>query len=389
MTFKSMRARPAVSVLIPCFNAEKYLDVALDSILSQALGSFEVVAIDDGSSDGTSSILARHSAADSRVRVHTLSRNGGLISALNMGQALCKGEYVARMDSDDVAHPERLKAQFGFLEKNPEFAGVGTWIQMIDGDGSLGSVKQYPGWDEIKRSPYATGSVGSSPFAHPTMMLRKRVLDEVGWYRPAFQHAEDADLWRRILDAGFSLNNLEQVLLSYRWHGENVTATSAEVQAASSLRAALSQRMRLAGLVDPFNGSSGSPLNRIVDNWDDFPRDIRGPIRAVWLQKNMVRLLDEDPELLVDELVETVADAGWNRRFGRVIGSALTASLQRGDFRRTLDCTLLILRHARSEVLDRVGEALRSGTKTGFRAERNENSFGRDGDLTIDRGRSR
>lgn len=351
MTPRRQGEPPLVSVLMPCFNSELYLHQALDSICSQSLDNLEVVAVDDNSSDMTPSILRRYANTDSRIRVFTLPSTRGVTAALNAGRDFCRGKFIARMDSDDVAQHERLELQVGFLEQNPKFAGVGSWIQIISDGGRLGSVKQYPVWSQIRSGPYATGGIGPSPFAHPTMLLRKEALDSVGWYRRAFQHAQDADLWRRMLDAGFFLTNIERVLLKYRIHSHNISTTALGAQATGSLQAALSQRMRIAGLADPFDKDYVAKPGAVVVDWNDFPKSVRGPVRGVWVRKNMSRLLGEAPELLADELIGAVADGGWHRKYAPIIWSAARANLHRGQWHRALVCTVLGLRHAKMQAL--------------------------------------
>src|SRR5690348_9897876 len=134
-------APPLISVLLPVRDAAPYLDAALDSLARQTLGDFEIIAIDDGSTDGSREILARHAAADPRSSVHAQAAEG-LVATLNRGLALAAGTYLARMDADDVAWPERFAAQAAFLADRSSAALVGGAMQEIDAAGRPGAIRR-------------------------------------------------------------------------------------------------------------------------------------------------------------------------------------------------------------------------------------------------------
>src|SRR5262249_39912793 len=134
---------PAVSVVMSVFNGERYLDEAIGSILSQTFRDFEFIVIDDGSTDSTPQIFAGYPKTDPRTVVHRQAHQG-IIAALNAGCSLARGGYIARMDADDVALPERLQRQVEYLESCPKVGVVGSSINIIDADGKLVSITTFP-----------------------------------------------------------------------------------------------------------------------------------------------------------------------------------------------------------------------------------------------------
>ncbi len=191
-------------------NGESYLREAMRSIVSQAYGDFEFLIIDDASTDGSAEILA--SCDDARIR---LVRNGdhlGLTVSLNKGLSLARGEFVARMDSDDVSLPQRLSRQVAFLEARPEVGVCGTWVEIIGEH--AGQVWRYPTDPDLIRCRL----LFEPPLAHPSVMMRKAALANAGLtYDPRFRRAQDYELWTRSV-RHFSIANVPEVLLRYRIH---------------------------------------------------------------------------------------------------------------------------------------------------------------------------
>jgi GT2 family glycosyltransferase len=173
--------------------------------------------VDDGSTDGTAAIL--EDFASDRLRVLRLDANRGLTNALNAGLALCRGRYVARMDADDEATPDRLASQIALMDERPEVAACGAWMIRVDANGG----------EELWRAPVDHEGVVSemlfrSPLAHPTAMLRKHTLDSHGIrYDPSFSCAQDYDLWLRLSRVG-ELANIGQVLLRLHLHEHSISA---------------------------------------------------------------------------------------------------------------------------------------------------------------------
>jgi glycosyltransferase involved in cell wall biosynthesis len=208
-------APPVVTVLMPVHNAAAYLADALNSILRQTFREFELLVIADGSTDATPSILK--SCTDPRLNVIENDSNLGLVDSLNRGLDLARGEYVARMDADDIALPKRLARQVQFLRATPRVGLCGTWFRNIDGARSADVCPPTRADDMAARLFY------ESPLGHPTVMFRRALFAEHGLrYSYDFPHAEDYELWTRV--ARFTeLANLPEVLLQYRRHDEQIS----------------------------------------------------------------------------------------------------------------------------------------------------------------------
>ncbi|MEM1211371.1 MAG: glycosyltransferase family A protein [Planctomycetota bacterium] len=206
---------PRVSVLIPVYNAESHLDEALDSIRGQSLADFECITVNDGSTDGSLHKLQETAAHDPRFRVID-QPNGGIVAALNAGLEQCSAAYVARMDADDIALPERLAAQHHFLEASPQIVAVGGTARRIDSANHRLDAIQNP-TDPQRASAMALA--GGYALLHPTMMIRRAALKQIGGYDPAYQNSEDLDLILRLLQVGGLANLAEEVLLYRQANG--------------------------------------------------------------------------------------------------------------------------------------------------------------------------
>lgn len=235
-----------ISVVMSVFNGARFLDEAVGSIRRQSYPDFEFIIIDDGSTDATPDVLSQHAAADTRLRV-IRQENRGLIESLNRGFAEAAGTYIARMDADDVAKPHRFEMQLDYLSAKPGIALVGGAFEIIDSEGRILQAVRMPSEpDGLKRHLREI----SNAIAHPTVLFRRSALNEVGGFRRAYLHAEDYDLWLRMLER-FALANLDDVLLCYRRHEGAISYKNAEQQALSALCARTTARLRLEGRPDP------------------------------------------------------------------------------------------------------------------------------------------
>lgn len=206
--------QPQLSVIFPCYNAAEYLQEAINSILTQTFPDFELIIIDDGSTDDSAEIISKQT--DPRLRVIRNEKNLGLIKTLNKGIAAANGKYIARMDADDVSRPERFEKQISFLESNPQTGVCGTWMFMIHN--STVYKHRYITSDLIK-----SALVFNNPLVHPSVMMRKELFaenDQV--YDPRFPHGEDYALWISLLGkTDFSV--LAEPLIEYRAHANQVS----------------------------------------------------------------------------------------------------------------------------------------------------------------------
>jgi hypothetical protein len=238
---------PAVTVLTPVYNGEAYLAEALESVLTQSLPDWECVVVDDGSSDGSPEIARRFAASDSRFRVH-VQANQGSPSARNAGIQQARGRYVAILDADDVAVPDRLERQVAFLDAKPDVALVGGNVTMISASGREFGLAEYPLDDEAIRAQLER----QTAFVHSAATYRRELVLGIGGYRPVARYAEDLDLWLRLAERG-RLANLAAPVVRYRVHAtqESITRIDEQVLAVQAVLA--SARERKAGRPDPLD----------------------------------------------------------------------------------------------------------------------------------------
>jgi glycosyltransferase involved in cell wall biosynthesis len=224
---------PAVSILLPVRNEERFLPAAIDSILRQTLTSWELVCVDDGSTDGTPDILASAARCDGRIRV--LSTGGeGLVAALNTGLASCRALFVARMDGDDICHPRRLELQAACMASDPGLGLTACDFRNFPRHEVRQGMLAYETWqnsldthEAIMRDLFV-----ESPFVHPSVMFRKSVVEQAGGYRQE-AWAEDYDLWLRLASAGTRFARLPDTLFFWRERPDRVTRTRPEYSSAA------------------------------------------------------------------------------------------------------------------------------------------------------------
>ena len=284
---------PRISVLMPVYNAAGTLPETLQSIAAQTLGHFEVIAVDDGSDDDSGMILEAWRRGDRRIKPVYADR-AGLVSALNHGLSLCKGDWVARMDADDRMHPDRLARQAALLESRPEISVAGSLVEIF-ADGPVGEgMKVYEAWlnSLVEPGDIAREIFIESPIAHPSAMVRRDVLVGLGGYRDA-GWPEDYDLWLRCHAAGLQFAKVPETLLYWREHTGRLTHTDSRYSVENFLR------VKARFLVDgPLNdrdglivwgaGQTGRRLSkhlvrmgRPVDAFVDIsPRKIGGILRG-------------------------------------------------------------------------------------------------------------
>ena len=207
---------PKISVILPIYNAQAFIADAVNSVLTQSFQDFELILIDDASSDRTPEILAGMS--DPRICIIHHDANRGLVTSLNEGLRLASGNFIARMDHDDIALPNRFSRQLTFLEQHSSIGVVGTGYRLIDGVGSLGLSYRPP----VMHEEISWAMSFLCPLAHPTVMARRDLLIAHGGYNESAAYAEDYDLWER-LSRQVKFANLPEPLLLLRKHGGNLT----------------------------------------------------------------------------------------------------------------------------------------------------------------------
>lgn len=207
---------PIITVIMPVYNTEKYIQAAIQSILNQTFTDFEFLIFNDGSTDNSLKII--QSFKDKRIRLFNSKKNSGLVIHLNEGIKLAKGKYIARMDADDIALPKRFEKQVKFLETHPNHGIVGSSCRIINEKGELTSRiwKVHPKLDTIKAE-----LLFYPPFAHPSIMMRTQIA-QLFYYNPQCYIAEDYYLWLEI-SKNHLLGNLPEILLYYRVHSNNIS----------------------------------------------------------------------------------------------------------------------------------------------------------------------
>ncbi|MBN1886764.1 MAG: glycosyltransferase [Thermoflexales bacterium] len=216
---------PKVSVLMSVYNGERYLREAVESILGQTLANFEFIIIDDGSTDDTWNILAEYAFRDRRVVLIRNEGNIGLTHSLNKGLQLARGEYVARLDADDVSLPERLDRQVHYLDLHPHVGVLGTWLSRIDASGNVIDTLALPTVSGVLKWSLHFDNC----FPHSSVVLRRALLDQVGAYSSDVAYAQDYELWSR-MSTRTLLANLPQVLLLRRLGADNISAIHLQAQ---------------------------------------------------------------------------------------------------------------------------------------------------------------
>ena len=215
---------PLITVLLPVWNGEKFIAEAVSSILGQTFINFELLLIDDGSTDRTAEEINKFSH-DERIRVITHEHNAGLISTLNEGITVSRGRYIVRMDADDIADLHRMQIQFDYMEANPDISLAGSWYKEI-------------GTNRIRKVPLAHNDIRAAMIfntavIHPSVIMRKdQFIEQNLLFDPVFRHAEDYELWVRS-SRTLRVANIPQPLISYRLHNNQVSVKENSTQRSS------------------------------------------------------------------------------------------------------------------------------------------------------------
>ncbi|MEQ1247995.1 glycosyltransferase [Acinetobacter soli] len=239
---------PKVSVLMTVFNGGPYLYDSIKSILDQDFSDFEFVIINDGSTDGSLDLIKKIN--DHRIKLYSIE-NGGLVKALNFGISKCQGDYIARMDSDDISHKSRIRLQKDFLDNNPDYSIVCSNVKIIDDFGKIVStqVQNWTDGDQLLR-----GLLLETPFKpiiHPSVMLRKEVYHNLNGYREIL-YAEDRDFWLRSVK-DYKLFRIQDFLLNYRIHSKGISRDKVFIQMTSSIMAIINYKVKILYGKDIFN----------------------------------------------------------------------------------------------------------------------------------------
>lgn len=286
---------PLVSVLMPVFNGEKYLGEAINSILSQSYTNFEFLILDDGSTDKSVSIVKSYT--DRRIKHIIAPQNCGIEKTLNKGLQLAQGEYIARMDCDDISYPRRLERQVSFMESNQDIGVLGAAMR----------IKKYPFQSTVRRWPATDDEIKvhllfQNPLSHPVIMMRKTMV--AGFLYPEdCKYAEDYRLWT-ILAHHAKFANLPDVLLQYRTHENQIT----EKQSERSRLAA--RKAREAYLLDLLKNISPQELT-IHHQIAEKERTVNLDDAKLWIEK--LAGINREKSLFPQETLLPVLAINWWR----------------------------------------------------------------------------
>lgn len=248
---------PKVSVIMPVYNAGGYLKIAVESLLNQTYVDFELLAIDDCSTDGSLDLL--QSYKDCRIRILKNEKNLGQGLTRNRGLGEALGVFVAFMDNDDVSHPDRLKRQVEYLDLNPAVAVVGSWARIIDSDGKIIRIWEHPAEPaEVKQA-----ILKFCPVINPSVMARRLALIEAGGYQPGM--TEDYPLWLSIAEH-HSIANIPETLIDYRVHVSQLSLRklALQVHASNRVRRSAIKRWRQLGILPR------GPTPVVPSFWDEL-----------------------------------------------------------------------------------------------------------------------
>ena len=208
--------KPRVSVLIPVFNGEPYLAAAIESVQAQTFEDYEFIIVDDGSTDGSADMIAGFAASDPRIRAYRKS-NSGISETLNLGIAEARGDWIARLDADDIMLPHRLERQLAFVSGASDVVAAGSYYDIIDGAGErCATLRPLPrNRGELERFLDAREPL---TFTHPTMIYRRAIAVALGGYRSDYEPCEDTELFARMLAMGGAILIQPEILTLYRVH---------------------------------------------------------------------------------------------------------------------------------------------------------------------------
>jgi glycosyltransferase involved in cell wall biosynthesis len=306
-----------VSVVMPVYNSEKYLREAIDSVLSQSYKNIELIIVDDGSTDSGGDIVLSY--ADPRIRLIQNEKNSGIVFSRNRGLEAAGGEYVATLDSDDIALPDRIAKQVDFLEANPDYGLCGTFYRTIDSNGKFLKKINFPTSNQDIQTHLTLGNC----FCNSTMMLRGKLAKELK-YREKYDIVEDYELWYRISKRA-KVANLPFYGTNYRVHGNNISV------AKMNDMFALVKKINEHVLTDLAIGFSEEELelhaNMLNGSIDFFIQDGHYQELEAWIRKFYIKLSGMpryNHKLIFEMLAEKwIVISYKTKRYGNLLSSGI------------------------------------------------------------------
>ncbi len=228
-----MNLEPLISVIIPVYNREEFINESIDSILNQTYQNFELIIVDDCSTDHTSEIIRNYSKKENRIKILTNEKNLGATSAFNRGLSFSKGKYIARMDSDDISLPKRFEKQINLFNNWTQLDVLGTGAILIDEVGNVIGKKKFPSnYHKIKKIIEK-----GVPVFDPSVMIKSDILKKIGGFDNRMAPADDYHLWLILFKNKKIISNLDEYLIKYRKHKTNLSLTEIEKQLEKSFLA--------------------------------------------------------------------------------------------------------------------------------------------------------
>jgi GT2 family glycosyltransferase len=309
---------PALSVAMSVYNGERFLAEAIESILTQDFADFEFLILDDGSTDGTATIVQDYARRDSRIRP-IIRENRGLVASLNQLLAEARAPIVARMDGDDICDPRRFSIQLQFLTDNPQVGVVGCWSRDMD---EFGGPYTTGGRDHpVEHAEFLDNIRHGGPLlCHPSVMYRRELVLAQGGYHAAFRHCEDLDLWLRMASVT-QLANIPERLIHYRHYMGQVSKRHATEQQVGAAIAYEAWRMRDEGKADPTAHVDQLPAIEELDAFFGEQGVARRVRRAVTggILHSPIALRDQGFEILLRHIKDGGSHEGMWRTVGRLV----------------------------------------------------------------------
>lgn len=332
---------PLISVVLPAYNAEKYIREAILSILSQSFTNFELIVINDGSTDRTQIILEKIQKQDSRI-ILISRKNKGLVLSLNEGIDQARGRWIARMDADDIALPDRFYRQLQWLEETGADI-IGSWAKCFGSDERI--IERSQSDAAIKME-----LLFNSPFVHPTVMM-KTVLARSLRYRIAWEKCEDYDFWERAARANLRMANVPEVLLLYRVHESQISTESSLLQ----LQRAQKVRLRYWKFISGILNLNHAAIDEVIALREPVYRKVNMDKVDTLFENLLEQTSDESREVIFERITRLYFKAAvrcldvairWgrlNKRFGTGYGLKIKVQLFfLGLFRLSMDSGILL-----------------------------------------------
>ena len=221
---ETVMSSPTLSIVIPVYNCARYVQATLDSISQQSFTDYEIIVVDDGSTDGTAEILRSYSEHEPRLVIETIAHRG-IVAALNTGFAKARSDLIVRIDADDLMAPSRLERQLAFINDHPKVGASGTYYRIIDENGNVCGSHEPPFCSQEAVELFISNG-GNPIYPAPSMVLRKSVVDSLGGFREEFAQTEDVDLLMRMIRSGFEVIIQPEYLTYFRYHSGSVSANN-------------------------------------------------------------------------------------------------------------------------------------------------------------------